>query len=98
CASCREQYDLVFAPSVTVSHARTSSAHSRGSGNPAKNWVPEFTNEVQHLLREVLQWETNTTSSHWKSDARLPGFKPKDTRCGKLRQLWIARHRQSLVR
>src|SRR5215510_11442374 len=59
---------------------------------------PEFTNEVQHLLREVLPWGASTSSCHWTTDARLPGFKPMDKRSGKSLQLWIARHRPSLAR
>src|SRR5262245_8541501 len=59
---------------------------------------PEFTNEVQHLLREVLPWGASTSSCHWTTDARLPGFKPMDKRSSKSLQLWIARHRPSLAR
>ncbi len=78
------------------------SAHSRASGNPKPpardSGSPKFTNEVQHLLREVLQWGANTSSCHWRTDARLPDFRPTGARSGKSRQLWIARHRPSLVR
>jgi hypothetical protein len=58
---------------------------------------PKFTNEVQHLLYEVLQWDTDMDSSRWMSDVRLPVFKERGNRSGKSRQLWIARHRQWLV-
>src|ERR1700747_2073761 len=59
-------------------------------------WVPEFTNEVQHFLEEVLRCGGATSSFPWKIDARLPGFLPMATRSGKSRQLWIARHQQFL--
>src|SRR5215471_7807376 len=54
---------------------------------------PEFTNEVQHFLEEVLRWGGATSR---KIDARLPGFLPMAARSGKSRQLWIARDQQSL--
>ncbi|WP_258237992.1 NAD(P)-binding domain-containing protein [Pseudomonas aeruginosa] len=57
---------------------------------------PEFTNEVQHFQLEVLPWGGLTSSSPWRSDARLPGFRPVAARSGKSRQLWIARHQRSL--
>src|SRR5262245_52048924 len=67
-------------------------------GSAAAYGSPEFTNEVQHLLREVLPWDASTSSCHWTTDARLPVFKPMDKRSGKSLQLWIARHRPSLAR
>ena len=39
-------------------------------------WIPEFTNEVQHLHR-VLPWEPGTYSSRSKTAAALPAFKPR---------------------
>ena len=59
---------------------------------------PEFTNEVQHFPEGVLRWDSGTTSFHWINDARLPDFEPTGARSGRLLQLWIARHRQSLAR
>jgi hypothetical protein len=56
---------------------------------------PEFTNEVQHQLM-VLRWAPVTTSSAWKTTARLPNFTKPATQSAKSRQLWIARHRASL--
>src|ERR1044071_5280335 len=78
--------------------APPSPAHSREAGIQfcLGSASPEFTNEVQHLLRGVLQWGADTSSCHWRTDARLPAFKPKDGRSSKSRQLWIARHRRSL--
>jgi len=58
--------------------------------------TPEFTNEVQHFLEEVLRWGGATSSFPWKIDARLPGFLPMAARSGKSRQLWIARHQRFL--
>jgi hypothetical protein len=57
---------------------------------------PKFTNEVQHPDKVVLPWQAVTDTSHWKSDARLPGFMKPGNRIGKSLQLWIARHRRSV--
>src|SRR5487761_2397682 len=57
---------------------------------------PEFTNEVQHFRLEVLPWGGVTSSFPLTIDARLPGFLPMAARCGKSRQLWIARHQRFL--
>src|ERR1700757_1034631 len=57
---------------------------------------PEFTNEVQHFLEEVLPWGGVTSSYPLTIDARLPAFRPMAARSGKSRQLWIARHQRSL--
>src|SRR5690348_13460516 len=57
---------------------------------------PEFTNEVQHLLVGVLPWDGGTNSFPWKTDVRLPAFRPMAVRSGKSRQLFIARRRRSL--
>src|SRR4029077_6866185 len=55
----------------------------------------ELTNEVQHLYKPVLLWETNTNISPWKTGVRLPVCGQTGNRSGKSLQLWIARHRQS---
>ncbi|MEP5811270.1 MAG: hypothetical protein ABJL55_13570, partial [Roseibium sp.] len=48
------------------------------------NGSPEFTNEVQHQLGlKVLRWGTNTSSSLWKTGARLPAYVAKGARSGK---------------
>jgi hypothetical protein len=44
------------------------------------------------MVSYSLPWDANTNSSHWKTDARLPDFRPKGDRSGKLRQVWIARN------
>ena len=54
---------------------------------------PKFTNEVQHLI-EVLRWESDTSRSALRNGKRLPDYVRRDRRSGKLRQLWIARHRR----
>ena len=59
---------------------------------------PKFTNEVQHLIYEVLHWKENTNIFPWKSGVQLPVFMKTGNRFGKSRQLWIARHRQFLVK
>ena len=56
---------------------------------------PRFPNEVQHHLK-VLPWELNTARSPLKSGVKWPVFAPRDTRSGKLLQVWIAHHRQYL--
>ena len=56
---------------------------------------PKLTNEVQHLVK-VLSWEKDMDMSPLKRGVKLPDYKPRDTRSAKLRQVWIARHRQWL--
>lgn len=66
------------------------------SGSSVRPSTPEFTNEVQHFLEEVLPWGGVTSSYPLTIDARLPAYQPMAARSGKSRQLWIARHQQSL--
>ena len=33
--------------------------------------LPEFTNEVQHLLKGVLRWDAATSSYRWMTDAKI---------------------------
>ncbi|SLM46212.1 protein of unknown function [Nitrospira japonica] len=54
---------------------------------------PKFTNEVQHLLDKVLQWDDTMHSSPWKTGVRLPGLATPGKQSAKSQQLWIARHR-----
>src|SRR4051794_20139688 len=77
---------------LSMRHGRRKLSCSGGYGSP------EFTNEVQHLLQGVLPWGVDTNNCHWTTAARLPSFKPPGARFGKSLQLWIARHRRSLVR
>src|SRR5882724_3092774 len=61
-----------------------------------KTGSPELSNEVQHQIK-VLPWNENTTSFRWKTAVRLPRFVARGVRFGKSLQVWIARHRPSLV-
>jgi hypothetical protein len=53
---------------------------------------PKFTNEVQHLVGEVLPWEPPTNNCHLRTGARLPVFTKTAVRFAKSQQIWIARH------
>src|SRR5260370_33986935 len=57
---------------------------------------PRLTNEVQHQTK-VLLWANFMTTSPSTSAARWPSFAKPANRSAKSRQLWIARHRASLV-
>jgi hypothetical protein len=54
---------------------------------------PKFTNQVQHFLDKVLQWDSSMNNFRWKSAARFPDLAMPGKQSAKSRQLWIARHR-----
>jgi len=54
---------------------------------------PKFTNEVQHLLDKVLQWDKSINSFRLKSAVRFADLAKPGKQSAKSRQLWIARHR-----
>ena len=57
----------------------------------------EFTNEVQHSLRGVLQWGPGSTGiSRLKRGVRLPGVIRPGNLSGRSLQRWIASHRALL--
>jgi hypothetical protein len=58
-----------------------------------KDGFREFTNEMQHPVLGVLQWDTAFDISIWNNAVKLPGAAKLGNRYGKSRQLWIARHR-----
>jgi hypothetical protein len=59
---------------------------------------PKFTNEVQHLIYDVSQWNENTDIFLWRSGFQLPIFEKKGDRFGKVtirrayKQCSISRH------
>jgi len=53
---------------------------------------PEFSNEVQHLVR-VLEWDRDIDSSVLRRGSSLPGYVPRGSRSGRSLRVWIARHR-----
>ena len=54
---------------------------------------PKFTDEVQHSLYKVLQWDERMNTFRLKNGVRYPGLAKPGKQCAKSRQLWIARHR-----
>src|SRR5207248_1670385 len=54
---------------------------------------PKFTNEVQHFLDKVLQWDDAMNSFRLKSAVHFPDLAKPGRQSAKSRQLWIARHR-----
>src|SRR6202035_3434366 len=74
---------------MSLGEIETSSLRKTKAGGYGS---PEFTNEVQHFLAEVLPWGGSTSSYPLMIDARLPVFRPMAARSGKSRQLWSARH------
>ncbi len=65
---------------------------------PLSPGFSRFTNQVQHELDKVLSWTRDTDNFQLRSGGRLPVFKARGARSGKLQQLWIARHRPLLAR
>jgi hypothetical protein len=61
-----------------------------------KTGFHEFTNEMQHPVLGVLQWDDAFDTSIWNNAVRLPGAAKPGNRFGKSLQLWIARHRALL--
>src|SRR5688572_23697333 len=58
-----------------------------------KPGFPKFTNEVQHFLYKVLQWDDTMDNFRLKNAARFPNLAKLGKQSAKSRQLWIARHR-----
>src|SRR5580765_3920478 len=65
----------------------------RFSGSSKVPGFPKFTNQVQHFLDKVLQWDSSMNNFRWKSAARFPDLAMPGKQSAKSRQLWIARHR-----
>jgi hypothetical protein len=64
---------------------------ANSAGN--KPGFPKFTDQVQHFLYKVLQWDKSMNSFHWNNVVPLPGIAKPGKQSAKSRQLWIARHR-----
>ena len=64
-----------------------------GKGEDTKPGYPKFTNEVQHFVYKVLQWENIRNSCRWKNVVQFPSLAKPGKQSAKSRQLWIARHR-----
>ena len=58
-----------------------------------QNGFREFTNEMQHPVLGVLQWDDALATLILNSAVKLPDAAKPASRFGKSRQLWIARHR-----
>ena len=58
-----------------------------------KPGFPKFTDQVQHSLYKVLQWDDAMNSFRLKSAVRFPDLSKPGKQSAKSRQLWIARHR-----
>src|SRR5215813_747864 len=66
---------------------------TRNPGKSKTSGYPKFTDQVQHFLCKVLQWDRSMNSFHWNNVAPLPGIAKPGKQSAKSRQLWIARHR-----
>ena len=71
--------------------AKASATRNPGILKPSG--YPKFTNQVQHLVYKVLQWDDAMNSFRLKNAARFPDLAKPGKQSAKSRQLWIARHR-----
>ena len=84
---------LVASAEVLICHTGESRCPDWLPNGPLKDGFPKFTNEVQHFLDKVLQWDNAMNSFRLKSAVRFPDLAKPGKQSAKSRQLWIARHR-----
>src|SRR5688572_12831373 len=79
--------------SVVIPGKLAIASTTRNPGKSKCSGYPKFTNEVQHFLYKVLQWDDTMDIFRLKNAARFPNLAKLGKQSAKSRQLWIARHR-----